>query len=84
MGARGDVPLPVRSAESSSITSYQSGFHPGFPSRGDKCSNCQVKGGGGGEDLVVFLGFVGERILWYNSNYSNKGPGSGGALPGKF
>ena len=27
----------------------------------------------GGEDLIVFLGFVGEGILWYNSNYSNKG-----------
>ena len=29
--------------------------------------------GGGGEDLIAFLGFVGEGILWYNSNYSNKG-----------
>ena len=34
------------------------------------------------EDLIVFLGFVGEGILRYNSNYSNKG--SGGAPPGKF
>ena len=67
-----------------------SGFHPGFPSRGGKCSNCQIKGRGG-EDHIVFLGFVGEGILWYNSNYySNKGVwgsgglGSGGAPPGKF
>ena len=32
-----------------------------------------VKLKGGGENLIVFLGFVGEGILWYNSNYSNKG-----------
>ena len=32
-----------------------------------------VKLRGGREDLIVFLGFVGEGILWYNSNYSNKG-----------
>ena len=36
----------------------------------------------GGEDLIVFLGFVGEGILWYNSNYSNNG--GLGVLPQEF
>ena len=47
------------------------GFIQDFRQEGTNVAIVKLRGGG--EDLIVFLGFVGEEILWYNSNYSNKG-----------
>ena len=46
------------------------GFIQDFRQEGANTAIVKVREG---KDLIAFLGFVGERILWYNGNYSNKG-----------
>ena len=48
------------------------GFIQDFRQEGANVAIVKLRGGGG-EDLIAFLGFVGEGILWYNSDYSSKG-----------